>query len=121
MANEITVTLNLTVANANKSTTRTFTKQITQSNSGFDPQKVTATTGGNNVTLVGLTTEGWIWIQNLDATNFVDFGQDNASTIQPIGRLQPGEAGCFRLKPAETLRVQANTASCDLELLVLEA
>ena len=65
-----------------------------------------------------LTTEGWIVMQNLDATNYVQWG---FSTGVYGGRMEAGEtAGPFRVEPGLTLYLKANTAACKVLVQALE-
>jgi len=59
-----------------------------------------------------LTTEGWLFMRNLDATNYVQWG---FSTTVYGGRIRAGEtAGPFRMEPGLTLFLKANTAACNV-------
>ncbi len=65
-------------------------------------------------------TYGWSWFQNLDATNYVQWGPTVAGAIAIIGRMNPGEpAGPFRLEPGIVLRMQAHTGACKVQVFVL--
>jgi hypothetical protein len=85
------------------------------------PGSVTATTAGNTVDLSALTVKGYARLQNLDDTNYVQWGHHDGSDFFPVGRMKAGEtAGPFRLDAALTLHVKANTADCLLQVLVFE-
>jgi hypothetical protein len=116
MANEISVTANLTVNNGNYNASRTVSTSFNQSSSGFDTQLIQVTTGGVNLSPVGIGTEGWIWFKNLDSTNYLDWGVAS----NHIGRMQPGEYAVFRMLSTATLNLVANTATCEVEVFLLE-
>jgi len=118
MANEITTINTLTVSSGNVGSTRTLNKtDIAQSAAGLDFQLLQVTTGAISLSPVGITTEGHLWMRNLDSTNYVDWG----IASNHIGRMQAGEAVSFRLKPGATLNLQANTATCEVELMLAES
>lgn len=60
------------------------------------------------------TIEGLLWIKNLDATNYVKLGPTSGGAIVPMIRLRAGKVALIPLEPGLTLRVQANTASCQV-------
>ncbi|MDB4694485.1 hypothetical protein OAF30_03560 [Flavobacteriales bacterium] len=67
-----------------------------------------------------LTAPGWCTIQNLDSTNFVEWG---FSTGVYGGKLMAGEtAGPFRINSASTtLYLKADTAACRVVINALES
>ena len=68
-----------------------------------------------------LGTFGWCYMQNLDATNYVSWGASATTpTLATIGRMEAGEPALFRLEPSVTMRMQANTAACDVMVIVWE-
>jgi len=113
MANEITVTVGLKVVNGNLSINPpTKTKQFNQS---------TARGGGPGVVSVGTTEEtisfgdispGYVMMQNLDDTNFVDFG--NATGDLDYTLEAGGGLALVKMKSGTTLYMKADTASCDV-------
>lgn len=61
-----------------------------------------------------ITTNGYMLIENNDATNFIEWG---VATTVYTGKILPGEtAGPFQLSPGKTLYLKANTAACDTEI-----
>ncbi len=119
MANEISVTAKLQCANGNHDL------KITPSRHQFDQAAVGAYDVINNIatteesiaTFGDVTTEGWCYIRNLDATNYVQIGFSTA--VYGI-RLEAGEVAMFRCEPALTLYLKSNTAACDVRVVVLE-
>jgi len=68
---------------------------------------------------VGAANAGYCHIKNLDSTNFITYGP--LATETHLGRLNAGESALLRLnKAAATAVIQANTAACDVEILVVE-
>ncbi len=112
MADEIKVTLNVTVTNGTfKDSIRPGQISIDQATaSGGNPGTVTIGTSEENISF-GDVTPGYVYIQNLDATNFVEFGKDDASTMKECIKVLAGEIAFFRLADSETLRAKADTAN----------
>jgi len=62
---------------------------------------------------------GWLMMVNRDPTNFISVR--GAAGAVPLVELKTGECALFRLHPSATApTVQADTAACDLEYLLLE-
>lgn len=62
---------------------------------------------------------GWLWIRNLDATNYVVMKGAAAAVALP--RMRAGEPAMFRLDANATAPVlQATVAACLVEYLLLE-
>jgi hypothetical protein len=66
-----------------------------------------------------ITTCGYLFIHNLDATNFVQVGYDD-SGFKPLVKLLKGEWSLFRLAQ-NTPQVQADTGACNIEYWLFEA
>ena len=66
-----------------------------------------------------LSTAGYIYAINTDATNFVQIGVDVSATFYPIAKLLPGQAMLF---PAAvlTLYAKADTGAVNLQYVFLE-
>lgn len=113
MANEITVTAGIRVVNGNSSF-----QQASKSKSfdqaaigGPTPGAISVGTAEESTAFPELTTEGWLFMQNNDPTNYVQWG---FSTGVYGGRLKAGEFALFRTEPALTLFLKANTAACNV-------
>jgi len=112
MANEITVTSGIRVLNGSMdfSQPAKSTSYNQAAIGGPTPGAIVVGTSEESTAFPELTTEGWLWMQNLDPTNYVQWG---FSTGVYGGRLKAGEtAGPFRMEPALTLYLKANTAAC---------
>lgn len=119
MANEITVRASLRAVNGNLDFGPVErTKTITQAAvGGPTPGYVTIGTSEESQTFGELGTLGWLMMENLDTTNYVEWG---FSTGVYGGRLEAGELALFRLNPSTTLYMRANTAACKCSLFALE-
>lgn len=94
-----------------------YTKQLDQTVPGGGyPGVVTVATGGTTLTLTEIATEGWAWLQNIDPFNFVTYG---GATDQPF-KMKPGEPALVRINPGETIKLVADTAACEVQILILE-
>lgn len=120
MADEITVSASLSVKNGNldwkhSPGTKTYDQAAV---GGPTPGMVNIGTSEESVAFSELGTEGWLIMQNLDATNYVQWG---FSTTVYGGRMEAGEtAGPFRLEPSATLYLKANTAACNVLIYAIE-
>lgn len=126
MSDEIAVTLNVSVEKGNFKWSKNFGRK-TADMSG------TAQRGGN-VVEIGTSAEiisvgevwaqGWCVLQNLDATNYVEWGPydtGSAGTLIKMGKLLAGEVACFRLSPDVTFGAIANNAACKVDVNVFVA
>ena len=119
MANEITVTAKLECTNGNLQTTvRPNAQKFDQTAVGaYDAVHSIATAEENVTTFQDLTTEGWCYLRNLDATNYCQVGFSTG--VYGI-RLEAGESALFRCEPAVTLYLKSDTAACNVRIVVLE-
>lgn len=71
--------------------------------------------------LVGdVGTLGYLFLKNLDETNYITYGPKSAGAMVAFGRIKPGEEACIRLEPGVTLRWIANTAAVKVKVWLLE-
>jgi hypothetical protein len=119
MANEISVNLSLKVTNGNLTETiATGTKLFDQTAvGGPTPGYVNVGTTEETIAFGELSTQGYLFLQNLDVTNYVRWG---FGTGAYGGRLEPGEFAMFRLNPGTTLYLIANTAACKVTVKAFE-
>jgi len=123
MANEITILTQMSRQHATKTsdnhTTQLHRKQITQSATGQDDRKHTIGTSEESITFTDIAANGWAWMINDDASNYVEWG---FATGSYGGRMLAGEsAGPFRLNAGATLYLKANTAACKVRVCHYEA
>lgn len=124
MANEITVNSSLAVKKGNMDfqSRPTQIKEDQTGTGGPTPGVLSISTSGVSVSLSELTTAGYVLMQNLGATNFVEFGTYPSSTFSPLGELLPGKQCVLRLsRNLATLRLEADTAACDVAIYAFEA
>lgn len=140
MADEATINSGLQIFTGNlqyQSRPTAFKADVTGA-FGPTPGAITVTTTGTDVDLSKLTSPGLCWVQNTDATNYVQLGVYNTdqSEFYPIIRLLPGECYTFRLDPDvnkeyagagtgttsehNTLRLKAANASCIIRFEAFE-
>jgi hypothetical protein len=121
MSAEIKINISNTLQNPSTSTTGALKDSfapgsisVTQSSQLLWSEAITMTTSDTLIGFTGVVTPGYCMLQNLDASNYVTYGPNNAGSILVFGRLKPGEVACFRLDASLTsgFRFQANTASC---------
>lgn len=124
MANEISFTVSLT---ANKPSI--MSAPIGRSVSGLvlsmagtqfiGPTSMLVTTSAIAIPLGQVTTPHWAWFYNLDPTNYVQFQNGSGGAV--FLRLNPGEGTWVPLDPGITPYAKANTASVQIEYLILDA
>lgn len=120
MALEITVDASLKVINGFHNELQSFFGlQFTQTGNGAFSGVLSIGTSEELITFTDITTEGWCFMRNLDATNFVEWGADD-TTMKKIGQMSPGEPALFRLSAGVGLKLKASVAACDVKFLVLE-
>jgi len=116
MANEITLTIKAALANGNLSDVWQPTPQrFDQGAKLLFRRTLLITTAAAPIVLSGITTPGFVMFQNLDATNYVQWGFWTGSVLNVVGRIKPTEpCGPWRLDVSAlaVLGFKANTASC---------
>lgn len=139
MANEITIQANLQVRLGNLDFVgRPGSFRDTMDDvGGPTPGTLVVTTTGTDISLAQLTNPGWILLQNLDDTNYVEFGLHDGSLFHPIAELPPGlSCGPFKISRnfgeehtlpgtgttgvVNTLYLRANTATCMVKVEAFE-
>lgn len=123
MANEISGSFQLSVQNGSLVTTRSHSFNTDQATARASSavQNIPTTAGGTALVFnASLTTQGYAYFINLDATNYVSIGVQVGGTFYPLARLKGGASGkkegaILRLEPGVTVYALANTAAVDLE------
>lgn len=122
MAGTITLTCGAEYSNGLLSHTDPVASQtISQATQGLFTDTQSIATSATAVTTGSVATLGMIKLQNLDSTNYVDFGSYVTSVFYPLVRLKAGESFYFRVKPGLTLYAQANTSAVLLQKTIYEA
>lgn len=132
MANEAQIRASLQVRKGGlfyQSQPTAFTATVTGTK-GPTPGAVQVSTAGTDIDFSQLTTPGLVRLQNLDATNVVEWGvwEPATSTFYPVGELLPGETFVFRFSrnlqeeylgtgtatsaPTNRFRMKASGAAC---------
>lgn len=89
------------------------TKQVTQTGVGATSGTIVATTAVTAISKGAITTEGYLFLRNLDTTNFVTFGSTGGLEF----KMKAGEtAGPMRVTPSASLGIRADTASCNVQI-----
>lgn len=120
MANEITVAVSLQVANGLLADRRNLPRlQVDQTTAATSAGTQSIGTTHEVIALGGVTTAGYVYIRNIDETNFVEVGVDVAAAFVPSIKLLAGQVALF---PAgATLYAKANTAAVKIDVLILAA
>lgn len=121
MANEITLKFSLQAENGFlKQSVNIGQLQIDQAAAGMAGGAQEIGTSEEVVDFGDVSTEGLLFLRNLDDTNYIEFGPEDTGAMVAVGKLEPGEFAFFRVKPSVVLRAQADTAACLLQVLLLE-
>jgi hypothetical protein len=124
MAKEITVVVGLNVTKSNvKIRLPQESKQIDMAGSNYsvNTQTIPTTAGGTALVIAaGVATLGVARIKNLDLVNYITIGIVVSAAFYPVVKLKAGELYSLRLVPGVTYYALANTASVQLEHVVVE-
>jgi hypothetical protein len=117
MANEITVTASLRVANGNLSvSTPTTSKQFDQATLRGGTFTVDAATSETTVDF-GDIVPGFILLQNLDTTNYCEY--TTVTTDYDLKLRANGGFALIDLSGTQTLYLKANTAACKIQVTLI--
>lgn len=122
MANEITVTAQLRVIEGNLDTQRQGAANVQFDITGakVDSGVQNIGTSEENIALVNVSNPAWCYIRNLDATNYVQVGQDDTSVMKELIRLPPDGFTVFPMDAGlSALRCKANAAACDVYYVIV--
>lgn len=119
MANEINASVSLSVSKSGAKVNRAESISVDMSGESYASgvQSIT-NSGGEALDLAegGVGTSGYVFIKNLDSTNYVTFGSH--TTANHTIKLKAGECALFRA--AGAIYGLANTAACLVEFAVIE-
>lgn len=119
MANTLTITINAGFSNAtNRVLSRSFSGSITNSGAYWNENIQNIGTSDETVSIGSdISSLGYIYVRNLDATNYVELGYTSGTYF---AKLKAGEACIFRAGSGlTTLHAKANTGAVDIESFVL--
>jgi hypothetical protein len=119
MANEITLTARMDIVNGYYApgAISVNSLQVTQAAVGAVEGIQNIGTSEETLGVGGLSTRGWLYIRNLDATNYVQLG---FATGAYGCRLKAGEFALFRAEAAADIYLKANTAAVNVQYRWLE-
>lgn len=132
MANEIELTARVRVTNGSyKLDWNPGTIKIDQSAIGQGGAVQVIGTTPELLVLGDVTNNGYLLLRNLDTTNFIIWGPDSntgsgsgpgggSGSIVAVGKLKPGETAILRITQDVTIWAYADSASCKLQVIVLE-
>jgi hypothetical protein len=122
MANEIKVRVSLSFSKSGVRDGAEATGSFTLASSVYNRGRQTIGTSSEALNVGDVVTGGWCYIENLDATNYVEVRAGGSTDSDFVIRLLPGEFSIFRLSvTALAPKLRANTAPVDVEFLVLSA
>jgi len=118
MANEINIQAVLTMQRFTPAMQGSGNLNINQTGTHFVANVQNIATGAEQLTLVDVATLGYLFVKNLDLTNYVQLGLDSGVT-QIFAKLRPGE---FCLVPVNQTAIyaKANTAAVDVLVCAAE-
>lgn len=120
MANELTINLTAQLVNGlHKELIQPGQLQVTQNTQLAHCPVVVVGTSEEDFDDGDVTTLGWLFMQNLDSTNYVTYGPKSAGVMVAFGRIKPGEVAAFRLEPGVIMRWIANTSSVKVKVWLL--
>lgn len=125
MANEISINFSLTQTNGSmKTTIAPGTITVDQAAVGGHMPIISASTSVENIPSGDVSTLGLFAARNLDATNYVTVLAATSTgvggTPHPFARLEAGEIMFTRLEPGTFPQIQANTATCKVQVWLFE-
>ncbi len=77
-------------------------------------------TSAEAIQMADVTVGGYMFIRNMDATNFVQLALDSAVATQIFAKLKPGEFALFRPPTGATIYAKADTANCNCQVVAVE-
>lgn len=116
MANEISVSFSISLTKGGATTRKSFSGTFDQTGTGYVQGIQAIGTSEEAIALGDVTTPGWFYIKNLDATNYVTIGE---TVNNDIIKLKAGEATVGRFGITAPYAI-ANTATCNIEYLIMQ-
>jgi hypothetical protein len=118
MANEINSSVTLSVNKNGASISRSKSKALTQSGTDSYYATPSVATTAAQISFGAITgAPVTVYLANLDATNFINYGPSNPPTEFKLG---PGQVALFQ-PAAATQYWKADTAAVQVEILAVEA
>jgi hypothetical protein len=119
MANEINIQAVLTVQRSTPPMCASGALDITQTGKHCICNVQNIGTGAEALVLGDCATMGYLFVKNVDPTNYVQLGLDSGVSTQVFAKLKPNE---FCLIPCNQIPIyaKANTAACDVVVAAAE-
>ena len=119
MANELTLTATLKFDKSTKSADVGKTGlQLDVTGGDYITKTQVVGTSQEAIVIGEITTPGYMFIRNLDATNYIEI-RDGSSGADVV-KVRAGGVALFELATATPFAI-ANTASCEVEYTIIEA
>ena len=97
MANEISIKVQLEASKGGAEIKRKLSNKFTMSGDSFIQGVQEIETNAEVLTeLTILGNPGWIYVKNLDGTNYVEFGRSGCAAGEYVIKLLPGEFSIFK-------------------------
>ena len=116
MANEIAYSFTLSFSKSGAGDSKAVSGNVNVSGTDYVRGVQAVGTSDETISLVDVGTPGWCYLKNLDATNYVEAGSDGTNYFV---KMKAGESAFFRVASA-AVHVKANTASCNVEYMIIE-
>lgn len=121
MSDELKITISATLTNSSlRETINPSQMSITQNTQRSHCPVVDVGTSEEDIATGDIGTLGWLFMQNLDTTNYVTWGPKSGGAMVAVGRLKATEVAAFRLSPGITLRMQANGGTVKIKFWILD-
>lgn len=77
-------------------------------------------TSAEALQMADVTVGGYLFVRNMDGTNFIQLALDSAVSTQIFCKLKPGESTLFRPPVGATIYAKADTANCNAQVVAVE-
>lgn len=129
MSNELTITVSTSLANPSTATSGGLRDNFTsgsikanQTTAGMFTAVVATSTSEAAFPSSGLGTNGYMYLQNLDSTNDIDWGPSSGGSMVAAGTLKAGGPGqLIYCKSTSTFRHKASAGTPKLLIRIYEA
>lgn len=118
MANEITIAVTLKASKNGAGISVTTTKTLDMAGTHMINNVQSVGTSWEQMVIGDVSGAGFVYVKNLDATNYVEVALANDGT-KIFQKILPGEATLIKAE-TDTMYLQANGADCDVEIAAVE-
>jgi hypothetical protein len=118
MANEINLQVNLSANKNGALISQNLQKQADMAGDEMVQVVQIIGTSAEALSVIDVTTIGYVLVKNLDTTNYVELSTDNANANK-FAKLLPGDLTLIKAASA-TIYATANTASCKMLVIAIE-